>query len=326
MNNTTIYKRNTINTRSSKIAKTAKNNRKMKHTIKNNCSPVIKGKTLFEHTCMTVDVIEEIKKKYNKTHDSSMQITTTDPHQIWNILNKRLYQCNNSRDMDICWLNELNDTQLRKKIKDHIFVPESPLDWTKNPNEWLSNYDIIKVLKQYELAYPKFHAFEPTPIDFDTKIYNDTCVTKEMCNFSLKHELQKNKTKIGMIFNLDKHTGSGTHWVSMFIDLEEKFIFYFDSTGEKIPDEINKLKERIISQGKSNNIDFIYYDNHNIVHQTGNSECGVYSLFFVITMLTGKTEFKTKLNIKEKIRFFKGKRIPDKYIEKYRKIFFRSAE
>ena len=35
--------------------------------------------------------------------------------------------------------------------------------------------------------------------------------------------------KIGVIFNLDKHDQSGSHWVAMFIDLENKFFFYFDS-------------------------------------------------------------------------------------------------
>ena len=37
----------------------------------------------------------------------------------------------------------------------------------------------------------------------------------------------------------------------MFIDLEDKFIFYFDSNDTPIPKQMKKLVNRIISQGKN---------------------------------------------------------------------------
>jgi hypothetical protein len=42
----------------------------------------------------------------------------------------------------------------------------------------------------------------------------------------LKDYIDKNITKIGIIFNLDNHNESGSHWVSLFIDLEDKFVLY----------------------------------------------------------------------------------------------------
>ena len=56
------------------------------------------------------------------------------------------------------------------------------------------------------------------------KTYDDVCVWKDLCKFSLQKEINKGFKKI-MIFNLDKHTGPGTHWTS-FIDVTDKFIFY----------------------------------------------------------------------------------------------------
>jgi hypothetical protein len=34
---------------------------------------------------------------------------------------------------------------------------------------------------------------------------------------------------VGFTINLDNHNESGSHWVSMFLDLDDKIIFYFDS-------------------------------------------------------------------------------------------------
>jgi hypothetical protein len=304
-----------------------KNKRFKKHkkTVKI-CSPIVQQKTVFENTCMSIDAIQEIKKEYNKNIDKSRHINTNNPYDIWNILNERFTNCSDSSNKDVCWLNQLKNKQISKKIKEYIFVPKSPFTWVKNPNEWLSNYDILTVLKQYENAYPNFKTIDPSPIDFDTKIYNK-CVTPELCDFSLSMYLKNKITKIGIVFNLDKHTGKGSHWVSLFIDIKDKFIFYFDSNGSEIPPEIIILKDRIIQQGKSHGIHFRFYNNVNNQHQKGNSECGMYSLFFIITMLTGNIqEYKKNLSLQQRINIFCKKRIPDKYVENYRQIFFRDFE
>jgi hypothetical protein len=108
----------------------------------------------------------------------------------------------------------------------------------------------------------------------------------------------------------------------MFIDLKEKYIFYFDSTGHSMPKEITALVERICSQGP-----FKKYVNK-LEHQRGNSECGMYTLMFLITMLSNKwyngrskkhVQFK---NSGEKISFFRDKRISDYRVAKFRDVYF----
>jgi hypothetical protein len=220
-------------------------------------------------------------------------------------------------------LKELKDSELHENIDKYIFAPDSPPEWDKNPNEWLSNIDILNVLSQYQTTYKNFLFLGPSPIDFDTKVEGrtNTCIENAICKFSIKKQLKDGKKKIGMIFNLDKSTEPGSHWVSFFVDLDERVLFYFDSTGDPIPDEIGVLKNRIMEEGQTLGIKFKYYDNEGRKHQVGGTECGMYSLFFNITMLTGEVDDK-KMSMKQRIYLFKKGNIRDKYVEKYRKKYF----
>ena len=53
------------------------------------------------------------------------------------------------------------------------------------------------------------------------------------------------------------------------------------------PKEVKKLIERIKEQGLSlqPSIDFKVDSNEGIEHQYGNTECGIYSIFFIVHML-----------------------------------------
>lgn len=288
---------------------------------KMNCSPVVKGKTANNNTCYTKDVLLKIRNAYNASHSDKV-IETNDANEIWKQLKDNLVNC----DAEDCWLNEIKDTKLRTEIDEYIFSPNKPPNWDENPHEWLSNEDIIEVIHQYEQKYPDFKFFLPSPIDFDTKAYNygTVCVSEQICNLSIERELKAGKTKLGFIFNLDNHTEDGSHWVSLFVDLTEKFVFYFDSVGVKIPKEINVLKNRILKEGKRMTPPILlkYYNSTGKSHQRGMSECGMYSLYFIITMLTGETENKKNMSLDEKITVFKKRRIPDKMVFGYRDKYF----
>ena len=65
------------------------------------------------------------------------------------------------------------------------------------------------------------------------------------------------------------------------------------------------------------------HKNHPFEHQTGDTECGMYALFFIITLLTQNYEGKHH-SMDELIKMFKSKRIPDDYVFNYRKIYFNS--
>jgi len=286
-----------------------------------NCNPSVKGKTAVTDSCFPSETLVLLKSSYNKYHPQN-KIHTTELPQIWEELKQRLSHCTK----EDCWLNQIDDPNVRKRIDGLSFAPDMPKEWKKNPSEWLSNYDIMDVLKQYEQTYPNFHVIGPTPIDFDTKPkdMDGKCVWEELCNFNLEKYFKSGKKKLGIVFNLDKHDRGGSHWVSMFIDLDDKYAFYMDSAGNEIPKEVDALLKRIVQQGLAMHppIHIHFYENCPLEHQMGTTECGMYSLFFLITMLTGETEGKVFKNYFEKIRFFKNRRIPDRHMKRYRRIYF----
>ena len=286
-----------------------------------NCNPGVKSKGVVSGSCFPPETLVLLKTSYNKYHPHS-RILATDLTQIWHELKGRLGQCSK----EDCWLNQIDDPNIRKKIDIATFAPDQPKDWKKNPSEWLSNYDIMDVLQQYEESYPDFHVIGPTPIDFDTKPKDmgGKCVWQELCDFHLKKYFDSGKKKLGIVFNLDDHNKGGSHWVSMFIDLDDKYAFYMDSAGDKIPGEIEAFYKRVAEQGLAMHppIHIHLYENCPLEHQMGTTECGMYSLYFLITMLTGETEGKVFKNYMQKIRYFKDKRIPDRNMKRYRQIYF----
>ena len=289
-----------------------------------NCSPIVRGQRKLKESCMTGSVLLRIRDEYNRDQtDPKQRIATKNYKKLWLELYRRLSECSD----ESCWLTRIDNHELRKQIEEEIFAPKHPEEWQKNPNEWLSNFDIMKVLRQYERKYPKFKLLGPTTIDFDSRprSMSGNCVSNEICQISLKDLFKKRKTKIAIVFNLDVHTGSGTHWMSAFIDLDDQIIYYFDSAANPVPDQIHKLVDRLIQQGKElkpRPLNLKYYTNVPKTHQNSSSECGMYSLFFIITMLTGETEFDKSLTLQKKLDLFTNVKIPDKYVEKYRERYF----
>ena len=185
------------------------------------------------------------------------------------------------------------------------------------PTEWLSNYDILNVLKQYENTFKDFKFIGPTPIDF-ASMENGDCIWPELCNIQLNHFISKKINKIGIIFNLDKHDESGSHWVSMFINIKEGIVFYFDSAANETPPEINNLIQIILKQATTISIPMKYLTNYPKQHQQSNTECGMYSLYFIITMID-----KTK-SMEKKIDIFQKQTVTDKRMKSFRKKYFNS--
>ena len=167
-------------------------------------------------------------------------------------------------------------------------------------------------MRQYEKAYKCFEFIGPSPIDYDTRKLYGQCIWQELCKLNLSQQLDRGKKKIGIIFNLDPHYLPGSHWVSMFINIKKGQIYYFDSAGSPIPDQLMKLVKEVKKQGKGLGIDFKFDQNHPVEHQYGNTECGVYALYFIVHMLEDKI---TKEYLKTHI-------LKDEYIHKFRKVYF----
>ena len=279
-----------------------------------NCSPKDKyTEKVNKFSCYTDKSLYKLRDLWNNRH-SDNKITTNDTKQIHEILSKYL---NNVCNKESCWLKQKSEFGNIDKELTESFAPVSPSEWKKNPNEWLSSLDIMKVMKQYEKAYKCFEFIGPSPIDFDSRKLYGECVWEELCNFSLEEQIKNNKTKIGIIFNTDPHYKNGSHWISMFINIKKHKIFFFDSTGDKAPKEVFALANRIKEQGLQMNpkIEMTFDTNEGIEHQYGNTECGMYSLYFIIHMLEDKiTEHYLKTHV-----------LKDKYMQQFRKIYFNES-
>ena len=285
----------------------SKKNKTQKQFKKLNCSPENKHK---EYTCYSDSDLTKLKDMWNARHPDQ-PIKTTDSKQIWKQL-KDYYASTCSKES--CWVRQMTkNTKMEKELLD-AFAPESPKEWNKNPNEWLSSIDILKVMNQYEKKYKCFDFLGPSPIDYDThKLYGE-CVWDELCHFNLEEQIKKGHTKFGVIFNLDPHYKGGSHWVSLFINVKKHTIFYFDSAGETIPVQIKKFVNMVTEQGHKlkTPINFSFDENHPIEHQYGNTECGIYSIFFVIHMLEDKITG----------HYLKTHMLKDEYMEQFRNVFY----
>ena len=181
------------------------------------------------------------------------------------------------------WVNSNFFKNMTEEDKDFlqtaVFRPEGP----QGQFQWLSTLDINKTLTQYENKYQDFTFLGAVPIDFNDLDYYPF-KTMDFNNF-----IKEKKKRIGVIFNLDEHYKGGSHWVSLFTDLEKGQIYFSDSYGRKPEKRINNFMERIKNYLESCNMDNIDMRHNPTQHQRGNSECGVYSINFILRLLKGKT-------------------------------------
>jgi hypothetical protein len=266
------------------------------------CSP--QGKEDPEGTCLDTTTIQELYKDRN-LHDFQ------DSVQMMQQLREKS-SCKN----DICIVKKSNLPKDAKVKGLARFAPLVPSSWFKNKNEWLSSEDILHVMKQYEDFYKCFEFIGPSAIDFDLieKDRKNSCVCNKLCNFSLEKYRNSPIRKIGIIFNLDTSQQSGSHWVSLFLQIEKHkcSAVFFDSTGEQAPKEVKILVDRIQNQAEQIGLEFTFLDVLKI-HQNLGTECGVYSLYFIINMLQNKN--KT-------VHDLLNHSIPDEIMQKNRNRYF----
>ena len=218
--------------------------------MENYCSPKNKDNVL---TCFSNQSLVKIAKKYNSRFSDKISIPETIDSKKREILWKEIKEKIKSPcDKDYCLLynrliKEIND----KEINDRTFRPEMPESWLKNHKTWLSTIDIMKVMKQYQDKHSDFKFIGPTPIDFEKKLFMDTCVSDDICNMDLSDLYTKGKRKLGIVINLDPHYKGGSHWVGVYMDINKGGIYFFDSYGIKPKKEIYDLMEKLKIQGNS---------------------------------------------------------------------------
>jgi hypothetical protein len=283
-----------------------------------NCSPEYK-KRFYEESCYNKKILFKIRDAYNKdVEDENDKIVFDTFKEVYDDLKTKMYEFGCIKED--CWLQALSSKE-QNYLNSVVFAPNHPDEWNENPTEWLSNYDINSIMKQYERFYPGFAFIGSTTMDFDEKLNDKKCVCNNMCNFQVSDYIKRGVRKIGFSVNLDDHDESGSHWVSLFLDLDDKYIFYFDSANNDTPPEITAFVKRIQKQSLKENIKLDYKVNKHS-HQKTNTECGMYSIFFIVTMLTGDVGRAKILTKEEKFDLFLNKRIKDKYIIRNRGTIF----
>ena len=267
-----------------------------------NCSPNPDKKNF---TCYSDNALFKMKKLWNARHPRN-KITTNTSKDIWHELRENM---SSSCDRESCWLrSKFMDGKLDSELLNYTFAPKSPKIW--KTDEWLSSLDIEAVMKQYEKYYKCFEFLGPSPMDFDHhKLYGE-CVWEELCKLNISDMIKRHKNKIGIILNTDPHYKDGEHWISLFINIKKKYIIYFDSNGNPPPKEVKELITKITKQGKQIGIDFDVLIN-TLEHQKTESECGMYSLYFIIQMLKDKNK-----------DYFLRNKIPDEEVFDLRKKYF----
>ncbi len=280
------------------------------------CAP---GKKFTEGSCFTLEDLKEISIKYNENYVDKIDIDNL--HTKRAILKeliprfKKTFGC----DDQICWLSKAPVRAAGHHIRNYTFRPNGP----KKQFEWLSTQDIESVMKQYEKVHTDFKFLGAMPSDFDElSIYETTDLV-----FA---ELEKTTPKLGAIINLDTHDQSGSHWVAFYANLKTNCIYYFDSFRKQPQNRVRKFITRLLGYmatkqqdtkldveeflkryKKSKDYDIRY---NKVQHQYKNSECGVYSLNFIIRLLEGETFDRIVNNI-----------TTDETMNKYRQYIFRNA-
>ena len=263
------------------------------------CAP---GVPLLNGSCFSLDALVRIAKAYNKktqNHSDQINLKNCPKNELYNKIQDKMNKfCKNEE----CWI-EQNFIQKNKyenyDLLELVFKPKKP----KGQFTWLTTTDIYKVLKQYERSYPDFEFIATVPIDFDQFF-------TEICKLNLRKFFKNNKKRFGIVFNLDPHYKSGSHWVSLFVDFtnNDNDIYYFDSGGVGPPPEVQELMGRFAKKAQKLGIQNITQGYNKTQHQQKNSECGVYCIYFILNRLKGNKICQ---------------RLSDEEVNKYRAKFFR---
>lgn len=193
---------------------------------------------------------------------------------------------------------------LAKKELIERFAPKGPY----NNTTWLSNDNIDGVLELYTRKFPDFYHVPYQMADFEK--YGGELASVDFPAISQTHK------SLGCVLNTDHHGGPGQHWVAIFVDFQNGTFEYWDSAGDPPFPEIHDFMIRQVDQlnngGKRRHQSVIVC--RDIAHQKKNTECGVYSLYYIINRLNGVPH-----------TFFQKEEIPDDVMQSFRKYLFRHS-
>lgn len=171
---------------------------------------------------------------------------------------------------------------------DILIKPYGP----KNSTSLLSNYDLKEILERYEAIFDDFKYlnfsmddwYNKPPVKFNSDVYKLGTDPSYICDI-----IKKGKKKIGFVLNTDTWRGGGLHWFCIFIDFTSLpyNVEFFNSSSNKpsknIDSLLNNIRDNILNckvlNINSNDVNIIHVVDKK--HQEGDSECGLYCLYYI---------------------------------------------
>lgn len=187
---------------------------------------------------------------------------------------------------DLCTAKKSGRSDLLARLR-----PEKPAAWARNPRTWLDTNNINDVMRQYERAYPHFKYLATIPVDAFERKKDGTCIS-QFCDLTAKTLAASGKSVLGMVFNLDRHDQSGSHWVMAAINMRvpsKPEVYYYDSFGKPPPKQIMAFFTKFVDglPPKARAYARKHSSFNNTKHQRGNTECGIYSVVALEHVLKG---------------------------------------
>jgi hypothetical protein len=277
------------------------------------CSPERSSKK-GTTTCLTLQELQLIAKDYNETMGKNVIPISKSKKKLYEDIRKQLSQyCGQNHNSDYCWIDQPFVSHTTKSQLTSAFRPKRPSEWYKNRYTWLNTFDILDVMKQYEMKYKDFSFMGVYPIDFQQTYPDNTnrCIGRVFCTFDIDRDVFAHKKKrFAFVLNLDRHNQSGSHWVAIYCNLDTRKpnygIYYYDSVSSPPSQEVQKFMKKVAQQVSERNANKTiggrassrtstqpkFELNFNTVQkQSKNTECGIFSIVFITQMLRQKYTF-----------------------------------
>lgn len=208
--------------------------------------------------CFDKEGLQTLAKIINHHEKGTSKINIHDSLESLRSQVVRYFKKNSSCQNALCmkeWANTMAKHNQQSSVLDlstnrllgKYLKPTQPQEWEEKQNTWLNTLDINAVMKQYEDKYKDFYYVGAVPNDFDT-ILSGKCVDEKLCKINVADLYSKGKRKIGVVFNTDPSTQGGSHWISLFMSLDNGGICYIDSTGNPPSREVTQLMIRLQNQ------------------------------------------------------------------------------
>lgn len=212
------------------------------------------------------------------------------------------------------------------------FKTAGPRDTT----ELLNNTHIDDTLHRWARVFPDLYTYDFAMMDFEkTGEPFDTLDVVDILEGKIPQDLGpgfspvKRPAKcLTCVLNTDYSTGPGKHWVAAFVDTRGRgsipwTVEYFNSAGRPPPKAMvgwmERTRARLEGYRKAHAAELgsgpvLSVAVTGIAHQNGQTECGLYSLFYIRKRAEG-TPYS----------FFQGDMIPDKVMTEFRPHVFRKV-